>query len=108
MFQIRNLQRYSYKEIAEMLETTVSAVKCRILKGRKLGFGVPIAEWLRKQMKDCAYQVLLDNKATKRGYFKPQSIKQLLDEHSLGQVNHASRIWSLLNLELWHQKFIDS
>jgi asparagine synthase (glutamine-hydrolysing) len=86
--------------------TLEKLVPRKILKARKLGFGVPIAHWLKSQMKDYAYEVLLDNRAIKRGYFKPESVKQLLDEHVCGKANHGNRIWSLINLELWHQTFI--
>lgn len=80
----------------------------KILSTKKLGWGVPIAKWLKGQMKDFAYEVLLDKRAIKRGYFKPESVRQLLDEHTSGQANHGHRIWSLMVLELWHQRFIDN
>lgn len=79
-----------------------------ILSRKKSGFGVPIGSWFKNELKTYAYDVLLDERSIKRGYFKKEEIKVILDEHAEGKVDHGARIWSLLNLELWHQMFIDS
>jgi len=78
-----------------------------ILKREKMGFGVPVGKWFRDELRDYTYEILLDSKTTKRNYFKKESVKQLLDDHCKGKVNNGARIWSLLNLELWHRMFID-
>lgn len=79
-----------------------------ILQRKKSGFGVPIGRWLRQELKNYAYDILLDEKSINRGYFEKETIKSLLDEHVEGKIDHGARIWSLLNLELWHQMFIDN
>ncbi len=76
-----------------------------ILNGKKHGFMVPIGDWFRNELHDYAREVLLDKRAIDRGYFKKQAITDLLDEHAKGSVDHGSRIWALLFLELWHQEF---
>ena len=78
-----------------------------ILRREKLGFGVPVGRWFRDELKDYAYDVLLDSKAMSRGYFRKDKIKEILDVHVSGKVNNGAKIWSLLNLELWHRIFID-
>lgn len=80
----------------------------QILKRKKAGFGVPVGKWFRNEMKKYAYEVLLDQKALKRNYFKEEAIKSLLDEHVSGKKDHGQRIWTLINLELWNQRFIDN
>lgn len=78
----------------------------QILRREKSGFGVPVGRWLRSELKSYAYEVLLSQASINRGYFKKEAIKRLLDQHVLGQFNHGERIWALLNLELWHRRFI--
>ncbi|MEE2792283.1 MAG: asparagine synthase (glutamine-hydrolyzing) [Acidobacteriota bacterium] len=78
-----------------------------ILKRRKMGFGVPIDHWLRGDLRELAYDVLLSRAATERGYFDSTTVRRYLDEHALGRAQHHMRIWGLLMLELWHQTFID-
>jgi asparagine synthase (glutamine-hydrolysing) len=79
----------------------------QILYRKKAGFGVPIGSWFRNELKDYPYEILLDARSIKRGYFKKESIERLLAEHISGLFDHGQRIWALINLELWHQMFID-
>lgn len=79
----------------------------QILKRRKMGFGVPIAIWFRKQLKDYTYDILLDQKALRRGYFSREGIERLLNEHLYMRYDHSAKIWALLFLEIWFRIFID-
>jgi asparagine synthase (glutamine-hydrolysing) len=79
----------------------------RILSRKKMGFGVPIDHWFRNRLKDYVYEVLLDDAAIHRGYFRPKGIEHILEEHARMGFNHSARIWALLSLELWHRIFID-
>lgn len=80
----------------------------KILKRKKMGFGVPIDHWFRNELKDMAYDTILSKKAIDRGYFKKEALRKILDEHSSGKWNWHNHIWNLLMLELWNQMFIDS
>jgi asparagine synthase (glutamine-hydrolysing) len=77
-----------------------------ILNRGKMGFGVPLSFWFRGELRDYAEELLLCKKAD-RGYFKQNEIKNLLEEHISGRVNHSYHIFSLIMLELWHQTFVD-
>lgn len=72
----------------------------------KRGFGMPVASWLRGHMQQYAEDVLLDPKTAQRGYFRPQSVTTLLNEHTQNEVDHGQRLWALLVLELWHRHFL--
>jgi asparagine synthase (glutamine-hydrolysing) len=78
-----------------------------ILARPKMGFGVPIDRWFRNDLRELAYDVLLDSRAVGRGYFEPAELHRYLDEHSSGRAHHHHRLWALLILELWHRLFID-
>jgi asparagine synthase (glutamine-hydrolysing) len=78
-----------------------------VLKRSKMGFGVPIDHWLRHELKEMAYDVLLGPTALARGYFRPATVQRYLDEHVGMVAEHHHKIWALLMLELWHQAFID-
>src|SRR5437764_592018 len=73
----------------------------------KMGFGVPINHWLRGAMQPFLRETLLSDKALGRGLFKPESVRRIIDEHVEGRSAHEHRLWSLLMLELWFQRFID-
>jgi asparagine synthase (glutamine-hydrolysing) len=79
----------------------------RILRRRKMGFGVPIDRWLRTDLRQMAFDVLLDRRAVQRGFFKPEVVRRYLEEHTAGVRHHHVPLWSMLMLELWHRMFID-
>jgi asparagine synthase (glutamine-hydrolysing) len=79
-----------------------------ILNRPKMGFPVPFAAWTRGSWNAVARDVLLDSRSRDRGIIDPAAVDQLLRDHADGRTNGGDRIWSLLNLELWHRTFIDN
>ena len=78
-----------------------------IRRRSKMGFGVPISDWFRNELRGYLSGVLLSETSLRRGYFQEGYIRQLLNEHCQGRHDHGYRLWALLNLELWHRMFID-
>lgn len=73
----------------------------------KMGFGVPIDRWFRRELREMSYDLLLSRRFTERGLFRPEVVRQILDEHAAGCAEWHHQLWSLLFLELWFQRFID-
>jgi asparagine synthase (glutamine-hydrolysing) len=78
-----------------------------VIYRKKMGFGCPIDEWLRAELKPLAYDTLLSRPARERGLLRPDYVRRLLDEHCSGSRNHHTRLWALLMLELWFRMWID-
>jgi asparagine synthase (glutamine-hydrolysing) len=78
-----------------------------LLDRPKMGFSVPIAKWFRTDLRQMTHDVLLSPRASERGYFNRTEIAGLLHDHTVNEVDHATRLWNLLLLELWHREFID-
>ncbi|MBA3442669.1 MAG: asparagine synthase (glutamine-hydrolyzing) [Pyrinomonadaceae bacterium] len=77
------------------------------LQRRKMGFGVPLGHWFRGEMQGFLRETLLAEKALKRGFFKPEAVTRMVEDHTRGQKDYAPQLWTLLMLELWFQRFID-
>ncbi len=77
------------------------------LNRRKMGFGVPVGHWFRGKMQPFLREVLLSEKAMRRGLFKPEAVRQLIELHVRGERDHSQQLWTLLMLELWFNQFID-
>ena len=73
----------------------------------KMGFGVPIGQWFRGVMLPFLRETLLSEKALGRGLFQPDKVRELIDQHLAFKDDHSHRLWTLLMLELWFQRFID-
>jgi asparagine synthase (glutamine-hydrolysing) len=78
-----------------------------VIYRKKMGFGCPIDEWLRAELKPLAYDTLLSQAARDRGLFQPDYVRRLLDAHCAGGRDHHNRLWALLMLELWFEMWID-
>lgn len=78
-----------------------------ILRRGKMGFGVPLDHWFRGPLSRPTRNVLLDERTLSRGWFRPDAVRRLIDEHLSGTWNHSHRIWALLFFELWQRRWID-
>ena len=78
-----------------------------ILRRPKQGFCVPMASWLRNELREFAADILLDPLADSRGYFRRSEVENILDRHTGSEADHSKQIWMLLIQELWHREFID-
>ncbi len=100
--KVKGFQTKSFlKKIASRL------VPPQAIYRRKMGFGVPIGKWFRNEMKGFVREVLLSERALKRGIIRPEAIKTYVEEHVNAKHDHALQLWALLMLELWFQRFID-
>jgi asparagine synthase (glutamine-hydrolysing) len=79
-----------------------------VLYRPKKGFGLPVDQWFRGDLRELAYDTLLSRISAERGLFRPEYVRLLLDEHSALARDHHTRLWSLLMLELWFQMWIDA
>ena len=78
-----------------------------ILNRPKMGFPVPFADWTRGGWNGVVRDVLLDRRSRERGIIDPPAVDRLLADHAASRTVGGDRLWTLLNLELWHRTFID-
>jgi len=78
-----------------------------ILSRRKMGFPVPVGAWFRGRYRHLLDEYVLGERAAGRGLFAPAAVRRLVDEQMAGHMNHAERLWALVNTEIWHRIFID-
>ncbi|MEZ6041114.1 MAG: asparagine synthase (glutamine-hydrolyzing) [Planctomycetaceae bacterium] len=91
-----------------LTDTFADLIPADIQTRRKMGFGVPIDHWFRNELKDLLHDILLSDRCLQRGLLNPDSVRQLVSEHTSGQVDHAYRLWNLLCLEIWQRMYLDS
>jgi asparagine synthase (glutamine-hydrolysing) len=77
------------------------------LRKRKQGFHMPVGPWFRNQGRALLEDTLLSRRCLERGYFSARTVEQLVRAHVTGRADHASRLWALLQLEVWHRNFVD-
>jgi asparagine synthase (glutamine-hydrolysing) len=77
-----------------------------IIERPKMGFPVPLGDWLRGEFKSFVGEYVLSERATARGIFNRDFVGELVARHNAGE-DHATRIFRLINLEIWHRQFVD-
>ena len=72
-----------------------------IVRRGKAGFGLPLAQWLRNDLRALAEDTLLSPNSCISGLLRPEKIRMMLDEHATGKRNWHVQVWRLLVLESW-------
>jgi len=67
----------------------------------KMGFGIPLGEWLRGPLKEWASDLLSPAKIRRSGYLDPHYVATLWDEHLSGERNWQYGLWNILMLQAW-------
>jgi len=78
-----------------------------IINRKKQGFSPPEGSWYQDESLPYVKEILLNKKALSRGYFKPEYIEKVIDDHASGKANNRLLIWSLLSFEWWCRIFLD-
>src|SRR3954447_16261418 len=74
-----------------------------IVNGPKRGFSIPAAAWLRGDLRPFARDLLSPDALRRDGFFRPEVVTRLLDEHTGGREDHSRQLWGLLCFQLWRQ-----
>ncbi|MCK0163981.1 asparagine synthase (glutamine-hydrolyzing) [Marinobacter sp. S6332] len=72
-----------------------------ILYRKKMGFSVPLAHWLRHELRPTVEQLLLSPNSGVANFFEPAGIRKLWERHLAGDDQFTQELWSLLAFELW-------
>lgn len=78
-----------------------------IVQRGKQGFSMPIAAWLRGELRPMMEDLLLDARCRQHGVFQPAVVEHLVRTHLSGERDFSRHIWPLLIFELWYRTFID-
>jgi asparagine synthase (glutamine-hydrolysing) len=79
----------------------------RIVHGRKRGFSIPAAAWLRGDLEPFARDVLSAETLRRQGFFEPAAVTRLLDLHVAGHEDLSRQLWGLLAFTLWHERHVE-
>jgi asparagine synthase (glutamine-hydrolysing) len=78
-----------------------------LLRRPKQGFRIPLARWLRTDLREAMEDLLSADRVRARGLFVPAAVDALKREHLDGRASHGDRLWTLMVLELWMRQYLD-
>ena len=78
-----------------------------VIYRRKQGFEIPLASWLRRELREMAEDLLLSPRSLSRGYLRAERVRRMWQDHQRRVRVHSAQLWALMVLELWHRTFVD-
>jgi asparagine synthase (glutamine-hydrolysing) len=79
----------------------------QIVRGKKRGFSIPAAAWLRGELEPFARETLSPETLRRQGYFRPEAVTTLIDRHVRGEEDLSRQLWGLLAFTLWHERHVE-
>jgi asparagine synthase (glutamine-hydrolysing) len=78
-----------------------------LLRRRKRGFSIPAAAWLRGELEQFARDTLSPDTLRRQGFFRPDTVTRLIDDHVAGREDLSRQLWGLLSFTLWHERHVE-
>jgi len=69
----------------------------------KRGFTLPLAEWMRGDIRDWCHAAVFDAADAWKPFLLPQAVSRLWSDHQAGRRDHSMRLWAIISVGLWHQ-----
>jgi asparagine synthase (glutamine-hydrolysing) len=79
----------------------------QIVRGKKRGFSIPAAAWLRGELEPFARETLSAETVRRQGFFDPQAVERVIDRHVRGEEDLSRQLWGLLAFTLWHERHVE-
>jgi asparagine synthase (glutamine-hydrolysing) len=79
----------------------------QIVHGKKRGFSIPAAAWLRGELEPFARSTLSADRIRRQGFFSPEAVTRVIDDHVARREDLSRQLWGLLAFTLWHEHHVE-
>jgi asparagine synthase (glutamine-hydrolysing) len=91
-----------------LLKRAMSGVLPAGIAGRpKKGFGIPVAAWMKDDLREPMLDELSPDRLRRQGIFSPGAVEPLVREHLAGRRDHRKQLWTLFVFQLWHRRWVE-
>tara|TARA_B100000780_G_scaffold261631_1_gene214176 strand:- start:3298 stop:5184 length:1887 start_codon:yes stop_codon:yes gene_type:complete len=82
-------------------EVLYKYVPKELIERPKMGFSIPLSEWLKDSLKDWAENLINESRIKSDGYLCPKTVNKLWDEHQTGSHDRSQILWNILMFQSW-------
>lgn len=75
-----------------------------LIERPKMGFGIPLAEWLRGPLRGWANELLEPSRLQAEGFFEVNKVQEMWQEHKTGKRDQHHQLWNILMFQQWYEK----
>ncbi len=93
--------KYLLRKVAEQL------LPASVLNKPKQGFAIPVANWLRHELRERMQDTLGSRRFAERGVFNLAGVRRVMVEHLGHTHDHGEILWLILTYETWARRFLD-
>jgi asparagine synthase (glutamine-hydrolysing) len=73
---------------------------------KKRGFGAPIGSWIRNELKELTFDLLIESRLREQGLFHFPAVQQMLDAHFRMREDHTDSLLALIAFQIWHRTYL--
>ena len=77
-----------------------------IVYRKKKGFGIPLTQWLRFDLRPVLQRVFSEERIAREGLFSAPYVHALMQEHFDGKRDNRKQLWTLLMFEQWKERHL--
>jgi len=93
-------KKYILKEIVHKY------IPRQIMERPKMGFGIPIENWLTNDLKELVEEYLSQENLAAHGLFNVQVVRNLVDDFFDGKKEKHLKVWYLLMFQMWYKQWM--
>jgi asparagine synthase (glutamine-hydrolysing) len=80
----------------------------RLFERAKMGFGVPIKQWLRGPLRDWSESLIAEDRLRREGVLNAKPIRRAWEDHIAGRADYEHRLWTVLMFQSWRERWLDA
>lgn len=89
-------------------EITHDYIPKELLDRPKMGFAIPIAKWLKNELRDHVEEYLNEDRIEKQGIFNWEFITKLKMDFYKGRKEYDSKLWYFLMFQMWYERWMEN
>lgn len=100
-----NMKLRLFKSKYLLKQTAQGMIPEKYINRKKKGFGIPVADWIKGELKNFFCDAFSREKISRQGIFNNFQIETLLNDHFQGKVDNRQKLWTMFVFQKWYDRY---